>query len=147
MFDDPRDINRDLGTNPYRDRGAMMGEGSGWGVPLALLAIVVIIGGLIAFAPTTNQQTASNQPARRAQRAAGVTGADDAAGHHRRRSSNLSRRRCRKRPCRKAGPLCVCALARTDAGAAGRARPCDRRFVKTDQRLTALRLELVAIYD
>ncbi|HKS60364.1 MAG TPA: hypothetical protein VJT13_01620 [Xanthobacteraceae bacterium] len=63
MFDDPRDINRDLGTNPYRDRGAMMGEGSGWGVPLALLAIVVIIAGLIAFAPTTNQQTAANQPA------------------------------------------------------------------------------------
>ena len=64
MFDDPRDINRDLGqANPYRDRGAMMGEGSGWGVPLALLAIVVIIAGLIAFAPTTNQQTAANQPA------------------------------------------------------------------------------------
>ena len=63
MFDDPRDINRDLGTNPYRDRDAMMGEGSGWGVPLALLAIVVIIAGLIAFAPTTNQQTAANQPA------------------------------------------------------------------------------------
>ena len=64
MFDDPRDINRDLGqTNPYRDRGAMMGEGSGWGVPLALLAIVVIIGALIAFAPTTNQQTASTAPA------------------------------------------------------------------------------------
>lgn len=62
MFDDPRDINRDLGTNPYRDRGAMMGEGSGWGVPVALLAIVVIIAGLIAFAPTTNQQTAANQP-------------------------------------------------------------------------------------
>ena len=41
----------------------MMGEGSGWGVPLALLAIVVIIGALIAFAPTTNQQTASTTPA------------------------------------------------------------------------------------
>lgn len=63
MFDDPRDLNRDLGqTNPYRDRGAQMGEGSGWGVPIALLAIVVIIGALIAFAPTTNQQTANSQP-------------------------------------------------------------------------------------
>jgi hypothetical protein len=63
MLDDPRDINRDLGySNPYRDRGAMMGEGSGWGLPIALLAIVIIVGALIAFAPTTNQQTAANQP-------------------------------------------------------------------------------------
>lgn len=63
MFDDPRDVNRDVGySNPYRDRGAAMGEGSGWGLPIALLAVVIIVGALIAFAPTTNQQTASNQP-------------------------------------------------------------------------------------
>lgn len=63
MFDDPRDINRDPSlANPYRDRYAAMGEGSGWGVPIALLAIVVIIGALIAFAPTSNQQTAQVNP-------------------------------------------------------------------------------------
>lgn len=64
MLDDPRDVNRDVGyNNPYRDRGAIMGEGSGWGLPIALVAIVLIVGALIAFAPTSNQQTASNQPA------------------------------------------------------------------------------------
>jgi hypothetical protein len=61
MFDDPRDVNRDLGyTNPYRDRGMAMGEGSGWGLPIALLAIVLIVGALFAFAPANNQQTAMN---------------------------------------------------------------------------------------
>ena len=63
MLDDPRDMNRDLGyTNPYRDRNLAMGEGGGWGAPIALLAIVLIIGALIAFAPTSNQQTAQNNP-------------------------------------------------------------------------------------
>jgi hypothetical protein len=64
MFDDPRDINRELGSrSPYRQRYADLSEGAGWGLPIALLAIVLIVGALIAFAPTTNQQTASNQPA------------------------------------------------------------------------------------
>ena len=63
MFDDPRDINRDLGSNnPYRDRYAAMSDGSGWGAPIALLIVVLVIGALIAFAPTSNQQTAQNNP-------------------------------------------------------------------------------------
>jgi hypothetical protein len=61
MLDDPRDINRDL-NNPYRDRGAAMGEGSGWGLPIALLAIVLVVGALFAFAPSSNQQTAQVNP-------------------------------------------------------------------------------------
>ncbi len=63
MFDDPRDPNRDLNYRDPYDRFANMGEGSGYGLPIALLAIVLIIGGLIAFAPSTNQQTAQNNPA------------------------------------------------------------------------------------
>ena len=63
MFDDPRDPNRDLNyRDPYRDRFASMGDGSGYGLPIALLAIVIIIGGLIAFAPSGNMQTAQNNP-------------------------------------------------------------------------------------
>jgi len=63
MFDDPRDVNRGLGNRDPYQYGNMPSEGSGYALPIALLAIVVIIGGLIAFAPTTNQQTAANQPA------------------------------------------------------------------------------------
>jgi len=64
MFDDPRDVNRGLGNrDPYQYGNMPPSEGSGYALPIALLAIVVIIGGLIAFAPTTNQQTASNDPA------------------------------------------------------------------------------------
>lgn len=63
MFDDPRDLNRDLNSrDPYRDRYASMGEGSGYALPIALLAIVLVIGALIAFAPTSNMQTAQNNP-------------------------------------------------------------------------------------
>jgi hypothetical protein len=62
MFDDPRDLNRDLsGRDPYRQT---LSDGSGWGAPIALLAVVIVIGALIAFAPSSNnQQTASNTPA------------------------------------------------------------------------------------
>jgi hypothetical protein len=64
MFDDPRDINRDLNArDPYQQPYSNLSDGSGWGAPIALLAVVIIIGALIAFAPTSNQQTASNQPA------------------------------------------------------------------------------------
>lgn len=64
MLDDPRDMNRDLGyRDPTRDRYANLGEGPGYAGPLALLAIVLIIGGLIAFAPRgENTQTAQNSP-------------------------------------------------------------------------------------
>ena len=63
MFDDPRDVNRGLGNRDPYQYGNMPSEGSGYALPIALLAIVVIIGGLIAFAPSTNQQTASTDPA------------------------------------------------------------------------------------
>jgi hypothetical protein len=63
MFDDPRDVNRGLGNRDPYQYGNMPSEGSGYALPIALLAIVVIIGGLIAFAPSTNQQTASSDPA------------------------------------------------------------------------------------
>lgn len=63
MFQDPRDINRELGyRDPARDDYLKMGEGSGYALPLSLFAIVFIVGALIMFAPTTNQQTASNSP-------------------------------------------------------------------------------------
>ncbi len=66
MFDDPRDMNRDMNRrDPYDQNYANLSDGSGWGAPIALLAVVIIIGALIAFAPTSNQQTASNTPATR----------------------------------------------------------------------------------
>jgi len=63
MFDDPRDMNRDINRrDPYDQTYSNLSDGSGWGAPIALLAVVIIIGALIAFAPTSNQQTASNTP-------------------------------------------------------------------------------------
>lgn len=63
MFDDPRDLNRDFGRDPYNQRYAnLSGEGSGYALPLALLAIILIIGGLIVFTPHDNMQTAANNP-------------------------------------------------------------------------------------
>jgi len=59
MFDDPRDLNR---RETYDQNYTNLSDGSGWGAPIALLAVVIIIGALIAFAPTSNQQTASNMP-------------------------------------------------------------------------------------
>ena len=62
MFQDPRDINRELGyRDPARDEYLDMGS-SGYALPLSLFAIVFIIGALIFIAPTTGQQTASNSP-------------------------------------------------------------------------------------
>jgi hypothetical protein len=64
MFDDPRDLNRDLGNRDPYQYGNLPPEGSGYALPIALLAIVVIVGGLIMFAPTSqNTQTAQNNPA------------------------------------------------------------------------------------
>lgn len=59
MLDDPRDLNRDLGQrNPGRDRYASgMSEGAGYALPLALLAIVLMIGGLLVFAPMRSEST------------------------------------------------------------------------------------------
>ena len=61
-FQDPRDLNRDLSyRDPARDDyAAARSEGSGYALPIALFAVVFIIGALIMFAPTSTQQTASN---------------------------------------------------------------------------------------
>lgn len=63
-FQDPRDLNRDISyRDPARDDLARTpSEGSGFALPIALLAIVFIVGALIMFAPTSTQQTASNAP-------------------------------------------------------------------------------------
>lgn len=63
MFNDPRDFNR---TDPnYRDptyAGPAVDD-TGWGLPLAILAVVVVIGGLFWFGHGSDtQQTATNQP-------------------------------------------------------------------------------------
>ncbi len=63
-FQDPRDLNRDLGyRDPVGDDLAVEpSEGSGYALPIALFAVVFVIGALIMFAPTSTQQTASNSP-------------------------------------------------------------------------------------
>ena len=63
MFQDPRDINRELGyRDPANDDYLKMGEGSGYALPVSLFAIVFIIGALIFFAPRSGEQVASNAP-------------------------------------------------------------------------------------
>ena len=64
MFNDPRDINRaDLDPN-YRDPAYVAPpDDNGWGLPLAILAVILVIGGLFWFGGRgENQQTAANQP-------------------------------------------------------------------------------------
>jgi hypothetical protein len=65
MFNDPRDINRaDVDPN-YRDPAyvAPPADDAGWGLPLAILAVVVVIGGLFWFGHGNDtMQTAANQP-------------------------------------------------------------------------------------
>jgi hypothetical protein len=59
MFDDNRDLNRDLGRrDAYLNDAAQ--DGSGYGPVIALVAIALIIGGLFMFSPSDKTQTASN---------------------------------------------------------------------------------------
>lgn len=60
MFDDNRDINRDVTRH---DMYLNDGRGSGYGPLIALFAIAVIIGGLFWFSPRGEQQVATNNPA------------------------------------------------------------------------------------
>ena len=64
MFDDNRDLNRDLGRrDAYLDDAAVR-DGSGYGPVIALVAIALIIGGLFMFSPSGDKtQTAANNPA------------------------------------------------------------------------------------
>lgn len=62
MFDDPKDINRDLN---YRDPNYVpppAADETGWGLPIAIVAIILVIGGLFMFGRTGDVQTAQNQP-------------------------------------------------------------------------------------
>jgi hypothetical protein len=63
MFDDNRDLNRDLGRrDAYLNDPAA--DGSGYGPVIALVAIALVIGGLFMFSPSADkQQTAANNPA------------------------------------------------------------------------------------
>jgi hypothetical protein len=64
MMDDRNDINRPLGSNPYADQRPLSDDGSyGWGIPLAIGA-VVLIAGLLFFGSsgTDRTTTASNNP-------------------------------------------------------------------------------------
>ena len=64
MFDDNRDLNRDLGRrDAYLDDAAIR-DGSGYGPVIALVAIALVIGGLFMFSPSADKtQTAANNPA------------------------------------------------------------------------------------
>lgn len=62
MFDDNRDLNRDLGRrDAYLDDAALR-DGSGYAPLIALAAIALVIGGLFMFSPSDRTQTASNNP-------------------------------------------------------------------------------------
>ena len=61
MFNDPRDINRDVN---YSDPAYVApADDAGWGLPMAILAVILVIGGLFWFGHSTDgTQTAANQP-------------------------------------------------------------------------------------
>src|ERR1041384_6069791 len=65
MFNDPRDLNRgDIDPN-FRDPAyvAPPTDDAGWGLPLAILAVIVVIGGLFWFGHSNDTtQTAAKQP-------------------------------------------------------------------------------------
>jgi hypothetical protein len=61
MFDDNRDLNRDLGRrDAYLDNAPR--EGFGYGPIVALVAIALIIGGLFMFAPSNDRVASNNSP-------------------------------------------------------------------------------------
>jgi hypothetical protein len=61
MFDDPKDINRERELG-YRDPGYVArGDETGWGLPVAIVAIILVIGGLFMFGRSPDVQTATNQ--------------------------------------------------------------------------------------
>ena len=63
MFDDNRDLNRDLGRGDAYIDNAAARDSTGYGPIVALVAIALIIGGLFMFSPSERTQTASNTPA------------------------------------------------------------------------------------
>ena len=63
MFDDTRDLNRDLGRRDGYLNDPAVSDGSGYAPLIALAAIALIVGGLFWFAPSDNTQVATNNPA------------------------------------------------------------------------------------
>lgn len=63
MFDDTRDLNRDIARRDASLNDAAMSDGAGYGALVALAAIAVIVGALFWFSPSDKSQTASNTPA------------------------------------------------------------------------------------
>ena len=63
MFDDTRDLNRDLGRRDGYLNDPAVSDGSGYGPLIALAAIALIVGGLFWFAPSDKTQVATNNPA------------------------------------------------------------------------------------
>ena len=60
MYNDPRDYNRDV--NP-RDPGYIApADDVSWGLPIAILAVIVIVGGLFFYGYSDRTQTAQYQP-------------------------------------------------------------------------------------
>jgi hypothetical protein len=60
MFNDPRDFNRDVN---YRDPGYVApADEVGWGLPIAILAVIVIVGGLFFYGYSDRTQTAQYEP-------------------------------------------------------------------------------------
>ena len=60
MYNDPRDVNRDAN---YRDPGYIApADDIGWGLPLAILAVIVIVGGLFFYGYSDRTQTAQYEP-------------------------------------------------------------------------------------
>ncbi len=72
---DPNDPNRPLGNDPYYvNRARPNDEGAGWGLPAAVAAIVLIIGGMFLFASSGDRtQTAANNNETPVTRTAPVT--------------------------------------------------------------------------
>lgn len=70
MYNDPRDYNRSDLDPTLRDPtyAAPPADDAGWGLPLAILAVVVVIGGLFYFGHGNDTQTAANQPQPRIER-------------------------------------------------------------------------------
>jgi len=63
MFDDPKDINRERELG-YRDPGYVARDDeTGWGLPLAIVAIILVIGGLFMFGRSPDVQTAQTDKA------------------------------------------------------------------------------------
>ena len=65
MTMDPNDPNRPLGADPYYNNPARVrdDDGVGWGLPAAVAAVVLIIGGMFLFASSGERSTttAANQ--------------------------------------------------------------------------------------